>query len=323
MAEPTPAQDAALRRLTDAGELTETQADAVRSALWPPAAPGAGRQMSWLLEAAGYVGGGLIAGGLALFLGERWDDLTPSSRAALLGGFAVLFVVAAVLVAAGRVVSVGRGPATARRRVVAVLLTSAAVPLAVAVAAAIEADGEALAAFAAGLLAAAAAYALVGTPYGVVMLAVMSLGVLATALDLAHANSGVSAVVTVLAGALWCLAAVLRVLRPTTLSLTIGLATALVGPQLAIDAYPGLAYPLGFAVAVGAFVLYHWVRELVLLIAGVIGLTVLVPELVHEVTDGAIAGASVLVVGGAVLIAASALGLRLRRVEQDPPRAGS
>ncbi|GAA1816663.1 hypothetical protein GCM10009682_41970 [Luedemannella flava] len=317
-AQPTPAQDAALRQLTDTGQLTEEQARAVRGALWP-APQAVARQVSWLLEAAGYVGGGLMAGGIAIVLGERWGDLTRQGRAAVLGGLAVLFVVAALVLAGGRLIRVGRGPTGARRRVVGALLTSAAVPVAFAVSTVADVDDDPLVGLIAGLVVAVAAYALADTPYGVVMMAVMSLGVLATGLGRAGTTEATTAVVTVLGGLLWCLAAVARLVRPVALGLAIGLATALVGPQFAIDEYPWLGYSLGFGVAVGAFVLYHRVRELVLLIAGVIGLTVLVPELVNELTEGALAGASVLVVGGAVLIAASALGLRLRKVERVAP----
>jgi hypothetical protein len=277
----------------------------------------AGRQVPWLMEAAGYVGGGLMAGGMALVLGARWEELTREGRGLFLGGLAVLFVIAGVLVAGGRPVAIGRGPANARRRVVGVLLSSAAVPLSFAIAAVAPDRGDDVAGLAAGSVLALLAVAAVSTPFGVTMLAVMSLGTLGTGLDLASPGAVPVALGTIAAGLAWCAASALRAVRPRALGLAVGAGTALVGAQLALDGYDWLAYLLTALVAAGAFVLYHWVREIVLLIAGVVGLTVVVPEVVNDLSGGAVEGASVLIVGGAVLIAASALGLRLRKVERS------
>ena len=54
-----------------------------------------------------------------------------------------------------------------------------------------------------------------------------------------------------------------------------------------------------------------------LLVAGVVAATLVVPEIVADVSGGAVEGAMILLVGGAALVAASAIGLRLRRA--TPP----
>jgi hypothetical protein len=73
---------------------------------------------------------------------------------------------------------------------------------------------------------------------------------------------------------------------------------------------------LTLAVAVACFLLYRWRRSVVLLVAGVAGVTLAVPEAVADMANGALSGAAVLLIAGAVLVAASAVGLRLRRADE-------
>jgi hypothetical protein len=95
----------------------------------------------------------------------------------------------------------------------------------------------------------------------------------------------------------------------------IGAALVLIGGQqlLGQSGAQGWAYAVTFAAALAFFALYRWLREAVLLVAGVVGVAVAAPEAVWDWTDGAAGGAIVLLVAGAALLAASAAGLGLWR----------
>jgi hypothetical protein len=71
------------------------------------------------------------------------------------------------------------------------------------------------------------------------------------------------------------------------------------------------AYALSAAVALVAFAAYLRSRTTVLLVAGVVATTVVVPEAVWDWTDGAVSGGGLLLVAGAALVANSGLGVRL------------
>jgi hypothetical protein len=175
-----------LRRLVDDEVLTPTQGESVRLALSQGAAS-RDRPVAWVAEAAGYVGGGLMLGGVGLFLTTSWAELSHVTRGGLLAVFAVAFALGGVLVAGGP----GRvrrslEPGTARRRIVACFLS------------------------------------------------------------------------------------------------------------------------------------HRWQRSIVLLVAGVVGVTIAVPQAVMDWTGGAVRGSVALLLAGAVLVVASAVGLRLRRVNARP-----
>ena len=74
-----------------------------------------------------------------------------------------------------------------------------------------------------------------------------------------------------------------------------------------------------FVAAVAFFVLYRWRRDVVLLVAGVIGVAVAAPEAVWDWTDGAAGGALILLVAGAALVGASAAGLGMWRSRPAAP----
>ncbi|NUT50380.1 MAG: hypothetical protein HOV94_24200 [Saccharothrix sp.] len=95
------------------------------------------------------------------------------------------------------------------------------------------------------------------------------------------------------------------VLRPKQLALAVGAATAFFGAQ----------QPLGgdAALAVVCFATYFGERSTVLLVVGVVATTVVVPEIVWDLTDGAVGGGVVLLLAGAVLLATSPGSTWLRR----------
>lgn len=66
-------------------------------------------------------------------------------------------------------------------------------------------------------------------------------------------------------------------------------------------------------IALACLALYGRRRTWVLIVSGVAGLTLAVPEAVWDWTDGAVGGAVILVLAGAVLLAASGLGVVLHR----------
>jgi hypothetical protein len=313
----------ALDPLVAEGVLSRAQANAVLAALEAAGGP-ARTPTRWLVEIAGYLGGGLLLGGVALFLAASWETLSRAARSGLLAGFVVLFVVAAVVVAGGprAVRRLGTGRATARRRIVGVLLALASVPAAAATGVALDHYAAPTAATV-GFVVAVAGLAWLSTPAGVVAAAGMSAFAVVTFGGQADIRPlGVGLLLLGL-GVAWAAAALLvPAVAPAWLGLAIGAGLALVGAQVPLaqrGAVPW-AYGLTGAVALACFLLYRWQRHPVLLVAGVVGATVVVPEAVADVTNGTLGGSLILLVAGVVLIVFSAIGLRLRAAGR-PPRS--
>jgi predicted membrane protein DUF2157 len=323
----TDAQLSALLRLVHDGVISPGQGESVRDAIGTAASHG--RSAGWLVEVAGYAGGGLLLSGIALFLGASWQDLTSTQRIATLAGLALAFLAAAVLIAGGptrvgtlaarTTTAPGAPPASpARRRIVGLLLALTTVPIGFAVGIALDPHDNA--AFVGAL--AATAVGLAGmiwlpTAAGLVASGLAST-VMTTALagDILHASDVTEGMLLLGLGLIWMVGALIGPLPTRPLGIAIGTALAIVGPQylLVEDSAKPLAYGLTFAVSVGSLLLYRRVRSNVLLAAGVVGVTLAVPEAVDHWTNGSLGGAAVLLLAGSVLIAASAVGLRLRRV---------
>jgi len=119
--------DIALRRLVADARLTDTQADAVRAEFAAVTTPTPERQ-SWtavLPEVGGYVGAAFVMAAALVLALPRWDDVSHSGRIAILGGTAVVFIGAALVVALsthGGWSVHARAGLGARRRLVSVLL---------------------------------------------------------------------------------------------------------------------------------------------------------------------------------------------------------
>jgi hypothetical protein len=318
---PSGQAEAALRELVDRGALSPGQAAEVRAALARAAPAGGGGR--WWAEVAGYLGGALLLGGGLLLVGAIWDELADPVRAALLG------LLALGLAAAG--LAIGRGPRElprlrtgvppARRRVVGVLFALAAVAAAGA-AGVLGGDHGGVAAGAAGLLLAGAGYASLPTVPGLLTAAAASLVLVLSSLDELGTDSALGSGLALLAlGALWLALAATGGLPHRGVGLGTGAVLALVGAQLPVgqSGAEGWAYALTFGVALACFGLYRWRRELVLLVAGVVGVAVAAPEAVYDWTGGAAGGAVVLLVAGAALVGASAVGLGLWRTHPARP----
>jgi hypothetical protein len=317
-------QEAAVRRLVDDHVLSAEQADAVRAAL-SAAVPGRPGPARWLVELAGYVGGGLMLGGVALLLGASWDELTRTGRSALLAGFAVAFAIAGILVAGGPVRVRRLSDSPARRRIVSVLFAMASVPAAFAMGVAVD-RYSGFSGAVVGLAVAVAGLAVLPAAPGVVAAAAMSIVATAEAVDrILHLSPLGTGLVVAGLGLVWLGITLLRVIPARPLGATIGTGIALFGAQqpLGTDDDHAWGYLLTFALAVGFVVLYRWQRTLVLLVAGIVGVTLAVPEAVADWTGGSLHGSVILLVAGAVLVAASAVGLRIRQHGSGGAAGGS
>jgi hypothetical protein len=271
-----------------------------------------------LAEIAGYAGGALLLGAVALFLTSGWQDLSDGSRVVILTGTAVLLIVAGAVIALGEgsLRALGHDHDSARRRLVSVLWTFAAGSAAGA--AGLAADGhELVAASAVGL-------AVVGAGYALVPGAVGQLGAWAACIGLVSGlvgeigdepNTTLYAVLLVALGAAWAALAVTRVLREGEPGLALGAGLALFAAQLPVFASEasGLGYALTAAVAAAGFAGYLSTRSWSVLGAGVLATTLVVPEALYDWTDGSVSAAGSLLVAGLTLLGASAIGLRLRR----------
>jgi len=75
----------------------------------------------------------------------------------------------------------------------------------------------------------------------------------------------------------------------------------------------GLAYALTAAVAAAGYAGFVLTRGWPVLVAGVIATTLVVPEALHDWTEGSVSVAGALLMAGLTLLAASAVGLRLSK----------
>ena len=270
-----------------------------------------------LAEIAGYAGGALLLGAVALFLASGWKDLSEMSRVMILVWTALLLIVAGGLIAlgGGSVRALGRTHDSARRRLVSVLWTFAAATAAGAAGLAVD-DYELAAASAMGLL-------VVGVGYAFVPSAVGQLGAWAAGIGLVcgliaqigdYPNTTPYAVALVALGALWAGLAVTRVLGEREPGLALGAGLALVAAQLPVISYDTdtLGYALTAAVAAAGFGGYLSTRSWWVLGVGVLAMTLVVPEALHDWTAGSVSSADSLLIAGLTLLAASAIGLRLR-----------
>jgi len=304
----TARQKQALHALTAQGTLSAEQEEAVVAALEDTGAPL--RIGDRLAEVAAYLGGGLVLGGAALVLGVSWEDLTRLARVGVLGAATAGLVVAAFVVAGG--ISAVRSVAHRRRRVVSTLFSLAVVTAAF-TAVTTASSHQVVVGTTTGLLVAIAAYALVTTALGYLVLAAGAiLAVIAWITELVPDSALPSGVALFVLGLAGLFLSLVDVLRPAQLALAAGAATALFGAQQPLGGDAPIAYALTACLAFVCFVIYFGVHSTVLLVAGVVATTIVVPELVWDLTDGAVGGGVLLLVAGAVLLATS-LGARWMR----------
>lgn len=344
---PDPRIDAVLRQLVVDGVMAEHQARLTAAALAAalsststptptptpsppstPAARGASAPLrARLAEVAGYAGGALVATGIGLFLGSAWPDLSPAARVAWLGGIAVVLVLAGVAVLATARLPFARllpelrtGGLPVRRRLASALWSLAAASVAGAVAVALDPASPFPAALAA-LPLLAAGYAVAPAVVGHAALFAAFALASASALD----QAGVVdrpvpyALVLLAVAAVWAVLTLLGVLRERTLGLALATGIAFAGAMVPAGQDPWVSHGLGAALAVLLFAGYVRLRGdrcWPLLAGAVLTTTVVAAQLTSDLLGGQTSRAVVVLVAGVVLLASSALGLRLRGQER-------
>ncbi|WP_045743910.1 DUF2157 domain-containing protein [Actinoplanes rectilineatus] len=327
---------AALDRLVGRGEITSAQAGAVLREYRGPGdalrGPGLRRQLG---EIAGYLGASFVVGAVALFLGEEWEVLGRLGRVAILGAMTAVLFAAGVAVRWRAAAPGARWwrpwPGdSVRRRLASTLVTGAALAAGVAVYAGFDADPVSFSPPAyAPLLASAVGLAVVILGY---LLARSALGQLAAAVgafwtmgnlldvlnldDMAAYGAG-----SLLLGLAWVGLAWQRLAVEHRFALAIAVTFGLLGAQLIVGGDTGAQNHLGYALTAlvtgACFAAYARLREWVVLVGGVVGATLVVPEFLYDVTGGALGTSGVMLVAGVTLLGGSLAGLRLRNTTTE------
>lgn len=289
-----------------------------------------------LAELAGYLGGALVVAAGALFVTDRWTDLTVGQQTVLLVGVAVVLFASglAIGVTGGGFAALRAGRQPVRRRLAGVLFTAGAVATAAATTVWLidwverrgsETEDGPLIGVAGALT--LAVLALVGY-----LLAHTTLGQVAVAFGVAYAVPFAFdwfgdveplpvGLVLVTFGLVWLALAERGLWREVMAARVIGSLFVVVGAQIPVGSDAAwVGYLLTLLVAVGGFAVYVVRRAWPYLAVGVVGVTLAVPEALLDWTEGSLGPAGVLLVAGVTLLGASLLGLRLRREVGEPGR---
>ncbi|WP_243788859.1 DUF2157 domain-containing protein [Saccharopolyspora gloriosae] len=324
-AELPPRQRRALERLVERGTLTAEQSEAVRAELTTETAP---QRPGGLWEVLGYAGGALVLGGASLLLGMSWEDLSQAARVGLLAAATALLVAAGIFIAGSprAVRELAAAEPSRRSRIVAVLFALASGTTAMAVGSGLDHYGSphvSMLATGAGVLVAGAACAVLPSVPGLLATGAFACGfVLSVPGEWFGAEQIHEMVLLIALGAAWAALSASGVLeRPSRdragrirreVGYGIAAATALFGAQWTVVGHQSWSYATTFVLAVLCFAAFLRLRSTVLLVFGVIGVTVAVPEALYHWTGGALGGPLIVLLVGAVLLATGGFGLRLR-----------
>lgn len=304
------------------------EADAVvRSALdqvTPAGAPATPLRRR-MAEIAGYVGGAFVVGAAILFFSQTWADLGLAAQTGLLLGSALVLALAGAgfVRAGGGRVSLRAPQESVRRRLTSVLLTAAAACLAFAVGLllddALPTDEELVVMLAAltGAAAVLAGYAVapttvgqLGTGFAMFVAIPSGLGALSDG-DFGTLAFGL---VVLALGLVWLVAAERRIWHETLSARLIGCGFTVLGAQLPVFDDPAwVGYLATALVGAAAFWMYVGRRAWPYLAAGVVALTLAVPEALNDWFGGSLGAAGLLLATGVTLLVAALLGLRLRQ----------
>lgn len=282
-----------------------------------------------LAELAGYVGGALVVAAAALFIADRWLELTLAERLGLLGVVALLLAAAGVVAAMtrGGLAALRAGHDAVRRHLASVLLTAAAATAAATVMVWIidVVERRGTESEEGPLIGLGGSLTLIVLATGGYLIAPSLVGQFAIALGTAYAvpflydSVGdielVPLGLTYLAvGAIWLVMAERGVWRETLPARLVGAVMVLVGAQVpASSETPWVGYLVTVVLAAVAFTLYVARRAWPYLAVGVLGVTLAVPEALMDWTEGSLGTAGVLLVAGVALLGASLFGLRLHK----------
>ncbi|HEX8869512.1 MAG TPA: hypothetical protein VF821_27870 [Lentzea sp.] len=302
-------QRQSLHELTARGVLSPDQESAVLAALEDTGVQP--RVADRIAEVAAYLGGGLLLGGAALVLGVSWEDLTRSARVGVLGAATAALVIAAVVVAGG--LPGVRTVSHRRRRVLSTLFSLTAITAGFTAGTAVRSH-EVVVGTTTGLVVAVIAYLLVTTALAYLVVAAAAIGTtIAWVMEFVPDSALPGGVALFALGVVGMSLSLVDVLRPDPLALAVGAATALFGAQQPLGEDASVAYALTACLAFACFATYFVVHSTVLLVAGVVATTIVVPEVVWDLTDGAVGGGVLLLVAGAVLLATSLGSTWIRR----------
>jgi hypothetical protein len=330
----------ALARLVQEGTLTPPQADAVRREVEAvtaarPVAPAGGSvspgpgSTGWapiLAEIGGYIGATFVVAAAVVLTGPNWGGLSTGERLAVLLAPAALLTLAGLVVGRGTPggwAGLSRAEVGPRRRLVSVLFGVVGGLVAGAVGVVTEAPEESVLVSTTALLAFLAGYVVLRTVVLHVAAAFAAVGAAASLSSLIFRDAGEAVAGAFLIGLalLWWAATAAGWFRETHLGAAISGANAFVGAELIAvsgrDAH-GLGYLALLMLAVACFAGYVRARFVAVLVVGVVALATVVPQAVLDYTDGALNASGGLLLTGLSIVAASALGLRVRRTAPDP-----
>ncbi len=322
-------QRRAVERLTERAVLSPEQADAVLTELDRARAPGV-RAGAVVPEILGYVGGVLILGGAWLLGRLYWYELGIPVRVGILTAITFALVLAGVLIGGGPAKLRSVREASVRRfRITTVLLAVAAVTGSMAVNNAFPAEMsgpralDVFCAALAGLLIGLGGYLVLPSIPGMLVTGAFSAWLALVAPELWLDDSTVAeGFALLLVGTAWTVLAWAGLLRYRELGFA-GTAIATYGAQwLTLSEFPVLGYAVGLLVALACFALYLLRGGALLLVVGVIGIALVVPEAVWDWTNGTIGAPLIVVIVGAVLLGAGGVAFRLRE-RRSPEGADS
>jgi len=276
-------------------------------------------------ELAGYVGAAFVVSAAAIFVFAQWDELSQPQQVGLLGGIAVLLAGAGLALGAvstGGIVGVRRGAEPVRRRLMGVLVTGAAGSAAGAVGLWVDhvfpnhETQVGLAVFGTLALLSLLGYVVAPTVVGQLGVATGVVGFVPLLVDAFEGDSVATGLSILGLGVLWLLATERGLWREVGSARVIGCGLALIGAQIPVfesDQTRWVAYVATALVAVAAFAVYVARPAWPYLAAGVIAVTLVVPEALIDWTDNALGPAGGLLVAGTTLLVTSLLGFRLRK----------
>lgn len=310
-----------------------TEAERVVTAALSPSAVPATPLRRRMSEIAGYVGGAFVVGAGVLFFSSEWNNLAEPAQVALLGGVALLLAGACgvLVVTSGGVAAVRRAEHQVRRRLASVLAAASAAAAGFAVGVLVDDPRSytddsrvVLAGAAAALAVAILGYRVAPSAVGQLAVAAAAFTAIPSALDTFGSVEGVALGGLVLAlGVVWLALAERGVWLEDQSGRVIGCLLAVLGgqlPALGPDSPDWVGYTVTAVVGVAAFGAYVVRPAWPYLAAGVVAVTLAVPEALFDWTSGSLGSAGVLLVTGLTLLGASLLGLRLRHEVSETGR---